>query len=244
MARTFETLREAALEIRRDLAKGTKVDFTRVQQHVDQNLPGRERQGYEYAIMEGGMPNEPITLCSLGKDLGFKPYVENFTEMLGWLPIELADRLYPLQRQGGPPTELQNPLLKSTVEGNYPSYTYRERLMGATSALVEQLYATPDTRRAFWPIFQPQDSWRAISPTRVPCSIGYEVMLRNVDGAPRVQMFYLSRSCDFDRFWLSDIWFAYKFGCFVASELGYQMGSVHHYIISLHSFDVDMHEIY
>lgn len=244
MSRVFETLEQAALEIRRDLSKGTRMQFSRVQQHMDADLPGRERQSYEYCIMDSGVPSDPRDLVQLGQKLGFKPFVENAAAMEDWLVQELHSRLFPYQHLTDLSTESFNPLLKSTLEGNHPSYTYRERMAGAIPALEAALKVSFDTRRAFWPIFLPQDAFRAAQPTRVPCSLGYEVMLRNVDGQERLQIFYLERSCDFDRFWLSDVWFAYRLGAFIADQLGFPMGPVYHYIISLHSFDVDMHEIY
>ncbi len=243
MGRQFETLEEAALEIRRDLAKGTNVDFTRVQQHMNAHLPGRERQSYEYCVM-GGIPDDADDLVMLGQKLGIQVYVDYPHQMKAWLRSELHSRLFPYQHLNEFATEIDNPLLKSTVEGQHPSYTYRERLAGAIPALCAALDNSLDTRRAFWPIFLPQDSFRAAQPTRVPCSLGYEVMLRNLDGETKLQVFYLERSCDFDRFWLSDVWFAYKFGKFIADQYGYSVGAVYHYIISLHSFQVDMHEIY
>lgn len=242
MGRVFSTLKEAGLEIRRDLAKGTNVDFTRVQQHMDTHLPGRERQSYEYCVMD--VPHEAEDLIALGKELELKPYLNHPYEMERWLRSELSSRLFPYQHLGEFATEIDNPLLRSTVEGNFPSYTYRERMYGAVSALCTALENSLDTRRAFWPIFLPQDSLRASQPTRVPCSLGYEVMLRNVDGQTKLQVFYLERSCDFDRFWLSDVWFAYRFGKHIADQFGYQVGAVYHYVISLHSFQVDMKEIY
>lgn len=244
VSRVFQTIEEAGLEIRRDLKKGTAVTSSRVQQHVGQVLPGREKMGYEYVIMDEGIPRSASDLVQVGRKLELRPYLDHPNEMLEWLYLELQSRLYPLSYITSPPTEMMNPLLKNTIEGNYPSYTYRERLAGALPAITYILECSPDSRRAYWPIFLPQDSLRASQPTRVPCSLGYELMIRSVNGEPRVQVFYISRSCDFDRFWLSDIWFAYQFGLNVATSLGYRMGAVYHYVISFHSFDAEMKEIY
>lgn len=243
MGRIFQTLEEAALEIRRDLSKGPQIAFSRVQQHTQVDVPGRERTSYEYAIM-GGIPETSQALVEFGQSHGFAPYLDHPSEMKSWLDLELHNRLFPQVHASEKPTELDNPLLISTIEGNWPSYTYRERMMGAITALEAALEVSLDTRRAFWPIFLPQDAYRAGYPTRVPCSLGYEVMLRQVDDDTKLQIFYLERSCDFDRFWLSDVWFAYQIGRFIAANFGYSMGPVYHYIISFHSFTVDMHEIY
>jgi hypothetical protein len=244
VSRTFQSLAEAASEIRRDLAKGQLVESTRVQQHTHQAISGRERSGYEYTIMDGGFPRIAEDLVQLGQLQGFRPYIDTPHEMERWLIMELGNRLRPFDHLSENATEMDNPLLRGTIEGNWPSYTYRERLAGAYQAMQNALDVSMDSRRAFWPIFLPQDALRAGYPTRVPCSLGYEVMVRNVDGEPRLQMYYLSRSCDFDRFWLSDIWFAYRFGLDLAESYSMKMGSVSHYIISLHSFTAGVEEIY
>ena len=248
MSRVFQELGEAATEIKRDLAKGPILRSTRVQHYDNIEIFGRERTGYEYTIMDGGMPFAPEDLLLLGQHYGFKPYIDHPHEMGSWLRAELHDRLYPRHdlhiSSAMTPTESINPLLQGMIEGKWPSYTYRERLVGARNAMTTALNVSPDSRRAFWPIFTPQDAVRAAAPTRIPCSLGYEVMIREVEGEPKLQMFYLSRSCDFDRFWLSDIWFAYRFGCEIAASVGVEMGAVHHYIISLHSFTAGVEEIY
>jgi hypothetical protein len=245
MSRVFTNLIEAGLEIRRDLKKGTSIEYSRVQQHVGQSIPGRERMGYEYVIMDGGIPTSPSALIEIGQRLGLDPYLQLADDMHAWLVQEIDVRLFPEQAFDRPLTDLLNPLLANTaLEGGHPAYTYRERLMGAVHAMAAAVRAAPDTRRAYWPIFLPQDAYRAGYPTRVPCSLGYEVMLRNVDGRPRLQVFYLQRACDFDRFWLSDVWFAYRFGHQIAQELEVPVGAFYHYILSLHSFDVELEEVY
>lgn len=242
--RVFDTLQQAALEIRRDLAKGTQMDFSRVQQHVGVSLPGRERTSYEYTVRGEGFPASQFDLVRLGAEMGFKPFKEHPQEMGWWLDHELDQRIHPGSYLGCQPSELSNPLLRSTVEGNFFSYTYRERLLGMKESLLAALMKSPDSRRAFWPIFRPEDAIRASEATRIPCSLGYEAMLRQVDGKTKLMFFYLQRSCDFDRFWLSDIWMAAQIGGYLARELGTELGAVHHYILSLHSFETDLQEIY
>jgi hypothetical protein len=245
MTRLFETLYDAALEIRRDLAKGTQMKYTRVQQLTDQNLDGRERQGYSYAVRD--VPTDFGEIIRIGQELGFEPYVNTPEEMETWANEEIRYRCWPESYLEGTPTEMRSPLLRGTVEGQHLSYTYAERLNGMIPAMVRAIETSPDSRRAFWPMFLPQDAIRSCAPTRIPCTIGYQAMLRQVDETETTLLwFYLQRSCDFDRFWLTDMWFARMLQKAVAGELysahlvGGQgpvtPGAVYHYVISLHSF--------
>lgn len=243
--RLFSTLSEAESEIRRDLAKGTPNEFTRVQQRTGLSLAGRERLGYEYAIQQFE-PLEAGDLLEFGKNRGFPLYCQHGLQMMDWLNAELDSRLDPIRYLCNKQEDLEinHPALKTTLEGNHPSYTYPERMIGMLDHMVNTLNRNRDSRRAFWPIFQPQDGIRSAEATRVPCSLGYQAMIRWVGGHEELLFFYIERSCDFDHFWLSDIWFARKIQETLAQRLAVRAGLLHHFIISFHSFEVDDQEIY
>jgi len=246
--RVFQTLTEAESEIRRDLSKGPEIISTRVQQQTGLALNGRERMGYQYSVME--VPSSVSDLIRFGKE-HFQVYRDHELAITSWLKDELYRRLYPNEWYDtfdeDPPdcSEIKHPLLKSTLEGNYPSYTYQARMVGARQQVARTLRANPDTRRAYWPIYLGIDALRNGDPTRVPCSLGYSAMIRDMgDGQQKLILFYLERSCDFDHFWLSDVFFARKFQAMIAEDLGIKVGALIHYIISFHSFDVATAEIY
>ena len=249
--RLFQNLSEAESEIRRDIAKGTPVESSRVQQRTGLKLQGRERVSYNYSIQElgngsdGELDTSAPALAKFGHQRGFPLYQGRVLEMAYWLDEERIARLHPYANlSGSHVTEKLNPALQTTYEGNHPSYTYLERLMGALPILVNTIRRNPDTRRAFWPIYQPQDAIRSAEPTRIPCSLGYELMLRSVGNHQELMMYYLERSCDFDNFWLSDVWLARQFQIEAAKQLDVAPGQLIHYIISFHSFQVDDQEIY
>jgi len=234
--RVFDTLEEAALEIKRDLAKSPLVESSRVQQFTVE-AQAREALGYDYTIRR--FPMDRAEFIREAVQLGFwKPEeVPAFDE---WLRIEQAARL---SWQPGALTESLHPALIKTIEGSEPSYTYTDRLAGAVEALVASFKQSPDTRRAFWPIFNREDAVRASRETRVPCSLGYSLIIRVVNGERFLHLTYLERSCDFDRFWLSDLWLARKFQEHILFELrkdvnfrDLKLGHLSHFVISLHTF--------
>lgn len=245
--RSFFNIREAVSEIRRDLSKSPSLISTRVQQRTDLRLNTTESLGYDYTIYE--IPDLSASeLVELGKECDFEFYKTTpKINLINWLESELIARRFPEQEVTNPTGhEKYHPALATTKEGNHYSYTYPERLLGMRNQIVNVLANSPDSRRAFWPIFQPIDAVRTGAPTRVPCSLGYEFMIRKVGGEDqrKLLMFYLERSCDFEHFWLSDVWFAVKLQQQIADELKISRGIFSHYIISLHRFSEEGEEIY
>lgn len=241
--RVFENLAVAESEIRRDLAKGQIIKSTRVQQQTGIELLGRERLGYQYSIME--VPESIEELVTFGIER-FPTYAKYPDQIRVWLHEEILRRIYDLSPEREPNcSETIHPLLKSTLEGNFPAYTYQDRLRGAVKLLANGLRKNLDSRRAYWPIYHPDDVHRFSDPTRIPCSLGYQPMVRDLgNGEERLVLFYLERSCDFDHFWLSDVYLASLFQKAIAADLDIEPGALIHYIISLHSFDVESQEIY
>lgn len=260
--RVFDDLYEAGSEIQRDIFKGPQVKSTRVQQFADiDGLSAHERYTYLYMIRDGGIPFNPPELINIAQKLGLTSFDD--PNILAWMNDELHQRLYgeevnyvyqrPFDKVAA---ESLHPKLKNTFEGSWPSYRYSERMVGALQNLTAHLLTAPDSRRAFWPIFHPIDAVRAVYPTRVPCSLGYQFMIRRVDDELKLICIYLQRSADFINFWLTDVWFAYRFQHVLAQELrmwskhhdqylvDLQPGAFIHFITSFHMFDEGLAEIY
>ena len=237
--RYYLNIKEALSEIQRDLAKAPSLVSTRVQQRTGQELKGRETLGYSYAIEEGGIPTLCEDLIKIGKAFGFSTF--NDPLMLRWLFSEIRIRRFGIINELN---EVNHHALAQTIEGSWSAYTYGERLHGAMEAMKEALSTSPDSRRAFWPIFRPEDSLRAAAPTRIPCSLGYQALIRDTRQGPRLVLYYLQRSADFDTFFLTDIFLAHRFQMSLAEELNVLPGQFLHTIISLHSFAVEGQEVY
>jgi thymidylate synthase len=222
---------------------------TRVQQNTGLELTARERLGYQYSILN--MTEDMDELMEIGKK--YLPFYREYEkDIREWLSDEMHRRLTPAHyfnassnREDPDYSEILHPFLRKTLEGNAPSYTYQQRLQGAAVHHVRALKKNPDTRRAFWPIYRGLDGTRMSDPTRIPCSLGYQPIIRDLgDGTQKLNMFYLERSCDYDRFWLTDVFLASKYQSMIAQRLDVPKGSLIHYIISFHSFTVDNEEIY
>jgi hypothetical protein len=139
--------------------------------------------------------------------------------------------------------ERAHPTLSKMIEGHHWGYTYTERLYGAFPA-IEMTLKTPYSRRAWWPIFLPQDAIRASTMTRIPCTLGYHWNIRPSlfqEGQDVLEVQLIQRSCDFDTFWLSDLWLTAQLT--MALREWYNpdllLGTITHTAISLHSFHPD-----
>lgn len=254
--RTFSDLDVAISEIQRDLSRADKVYSSRVQHQTGLNLEARELINYSYQIL-GGIPLHASQLVQVGLDK-FPDFFKkaNSLQWETWLESELNLRLSTGRYVSTvePAPEAGHPALSTAKEGNWYGYTYAEIMFGAYETLFSQLKKNPDTRRAYFPFFEKHHAHRAAFPTRVPCSIGYQVMIREQPGfGPMLNLIYLQRSSDFDRFWLTDVWFARMFQHQLMLSLNedksfkfygqMKLGSFMHTIMSLHSF-VGGEEIY
>ena len=97
------------------------------------------------------------------------------------------------------------------IEGDWPGYTYQDRLYGAIDIMARAIDTDPDTRRAYWSLWRIEDSLRAHAPTRVPCSLSYQAFLRTINNVTQLEFLYTMRSSDYENFLPTDIFLANQF---------------------------------
>jgi hypothetical protein len=85
---------------------------------------------------------------------------------------------------------------------------------GDLDDLVNLLLREPYTRQAWLPIFFPEDTG-AVHGGRVPCTLGYQFMLRE----HQLHMWYVIRSCDFIRHFRDDLYLSARLLLWVLDEL-------------------------
>ncbi len=234
--RIFQKLDEAIEEIRRDLAKSPELISTRVQ-HTQSAVTAKEAINYSFSIPAASMPTDHFKLALIGKH-----YFESWSkveQMVAWMALESEKRLMPNSQSARytGPSEIHHPELAGMKEGNHFSYTYRERMIGMLPAMESVLSEASDSRRAYWPIFRELDSYRASDYTRIPCTIGYHFMMREVPmKGPQLHITSMMRSCDFDKFFLADLWFTHLAQKELGKRLGIPCGLVSMNILSFHMF--------
>lgn len=240
--RLFETLGEAISEIRRDLYKGPVVFSERVQ-GIEKPRKAHETLNYVYTIADTEtIPHGAKTLVKIGA-MNFPFWNDDRAAMEEWLTVQLEARMNP-QSHVTDDSDRIHPELARFLEGNTFAYNYAERMVGMFDIVGHTLSTQPTTRRAFWPIFTPHDAVRMEQMTRIPCTLGMDFILRDIPGhGPVLHCTLVQRSVDFEKFWLSDVWFAVQAQRKIAAEIGHPVGQLTHTIISFHAFEPD-EEVY
>jgi hypothetical protein len=135
--------------------------------------------------------------------------------------------------QGLTPTERES----ARVEDFKFTHTYQERYWpkqagsigkpygirydyGDLDDLVTLLLRRPYTRQAWLPIFFPEDTG-AVHQGRVPCTLGYQFMLRD----HQLHMWYVIRSCDYIRHFRDDLYLSARQLLWVLDELRFRQDS-------------------
>lgn len=249
--RVFPDITVALKEINRDLSKAPKVTSYRVQQLVQEQTTA-ELVNYTYAVDGNSIPEDPpyyLQQCIISNEL---PWVEeNFSTLEKWLAWEVGARLWPESS----PMEVStsyHPELVHLMEGEHWSYTYPERMLGWKAKVVYTLKEYKTTRRAYWPIYWPVDAHRMNEPTRIPCTLGYLFQIREIGDTSRLEITILQRSCDYDKFMVTDLFLASAIQKEVYRALkkhpspieDLELGNVNHQINSLHRFMEEGREIF
>ena len=70
----------------------------------------------------------------------------------------------------------------------------------------------------------------------MPCSLAFQFLNRR----GKLNLVYFQRSCDFLKFFASDVWIALRMQRFVASCLEMEPGEFVHMLGSIHAFKTDL----
>jgi len=251
--RYFQGIKEAAREIRRDLFKAPVVRSQSVQ-NIDlseREVTAHEALNYSYTMAPGTIDQNPIIFLEALRDTGLFPQLlrtEYLAALSNWMSAELGFRLYPLNTSVNYSNQADtfHPELFTLKEGGAFSYSYPQRTIGMVQSMARVLATDNTSRRAFWPIFQQLDGIRASDLTRIPCTIGYQAIIRASGDDRFLHFTSLMRSMDFNRFWMTDLWMA----AMVQREIRHylppeiKLGGVSQTILSFHFFNEGEEEIY
>lgn len=232
--RVFNDMREAISEIQRDISKSPTVTTSSTQGIRNVILPLITREAMVYAYTVKDIPDALSVLLIMGIDSGLLKEDGDIKDLLQWAHVELGNRFHWSPAK----TEHLHPKLSGIVP-LAPTYSYSDRLQDALQVISATLTRDLSTRRAYWPIYDRQDALNSARDIRIPCSIGYHFMIRTIGDTPHLHMTYLQRSCDFNNFWLTDVWLARQFQkklCDTLQIPDIKIGYFTHFILSLHSF--------
>lgn len=127
------------------------------------------------------------------------------------------------------------------------SYTYSERIGTQIQEVISLLEEIPSSRHGIINIYNPEidnSPERRRGSFRVPCSMYYNVFIREVNGEKKLHMIYNIRSNDFETHFPYDITLAVLIQQYIAHKLGIEPGDLIYQSGSLHVFKKDAKEIF
>lgn len=123
------------------------------------------------------------------------------------------------------------------------AYTYNERIWwnDQVSKLIKRLKEDPDSRQLWLSIWNPSiDPNNLGGISRVPCSLGYNIQVRN----GKLNLHYVMRSCDFATHFANDVYLAIRFMYWLCDQTGYKPGDFTHTMFSLHVYQKDVQGVF
>jgi len=107
------------------------------------------------------------------------------------------------------------------------------------SIVIKQLMFDHQTRKAVLPIYTLDDVSKIPEGKRIPCSMYYDFLVREVNGEEQLNITYHQRSADYVTHFGNDVFLAWKLMQYVASLIKVKPGYLYHTIDSLHSYKKD-----
>lgn len=227
--RFYNDFNEVYSEVTRDLAEMGKIVKPKTMQN--KNIEGnsdyetRELQNYSYTILK------PETILD-------KPHEK---VDLDWCEAEFLERISTVPINPGTAYRMRFDVWHEflNADGRF-DYTYSERMCHQLPLLIDYLACDSDTRRAYLSIWEPHDMLLALTPTRVPCSLGYLFQVRN----GKLTVKYSMRSCDIMTHFPNDIYLAAKLQKYVADQIGVETEYLVHEVGSLHAYNKDLKGVF
>lgn len=231
--RIFTSAVEMVKEVERDLYEmGTEYQSKTVQDQNVENDPDfmtKELCGYAYMLVKFQRDDLWDMVRMSGKI------------NIDWLLAEMNERLVGVAKgiplNPGLAYKQNEDFWGRFLRNGVFSYSYAERFQAQLPYIIRELKEKPNTRQAIMTMYdRHEDMLHWGGRDRVPCSISYQFMLRE----NKLVLIYNQRSCDFVKFFPSDVWLTIKLLLYVAQNIGKEPGSFIHFLGSLHAFAGDL----
>jgi len=154
-----------------------------------------------------------------------------------WANAEFQERVSKEYQNPGYAWEIRKDIWKEFInsQGEF-DYSYNDRISTSLKRVIKELKRNPDSRQAIISIWKPSvDSFGLGGEFRVPCSIYYQILVRD----NRVNIIYNQRSADVVTHFGNDVYLAWQLMRYVASKIDTPEGFLFHNIGSLHAYKKD-----
>ena len=217
--RIFANCKEAINEIERDIHEmGIQVHPHTMQNksvRYDDAYKTKEVRAYSFMILDSSDKDEIVGDC------------------LPWCKAEFKERVSLQPINPGKAWELRKEIWEEFLDKNGKfDYTYNERMFIQWIAVVQELRRNPDTRQAIIQIHNRDVDQERMSTLRIPCSMYYQLMVRE----EALDIIYNMRSSDFYTHFKNDIWLACELRDMISGLLKVPKGKFYMFISSLHMY--------
>ena len=245
---------EAKGEIARDLKEmGIKVDNTMMQDKVG-SFPTMELINYGYTVTQPDQSHlNPVQPWSDAEWRDRVQAIMGRPSPLGTSWMKRADEHMDwgqfVEFDGKPmPSGVSledmrgscNPLVRDDPMRLAYSYGERFALNDQVMRVIRELRRNPQSRQLYVAMWDPQQDSERLGKRRVPCSIGWQFMMRN----GKLHITYTMRSCDFVTHWQNDVWLSLQLLDFVCLKTGHNSGQFSQFINSFHVYESDVADVF
>jgi thymidylate synthase len=254
--RIFSDPYDAAKEVERDLWEmGITVHPQTMQDKVVKDNPDyatKEMQGYAFKITDWAFNTDRLV------DLLKYFFPNDWQNITNYCLAELQDRVCGKAMNPGCSYLSRPDVWNEFLHDGKFAYTYSERMHDQVGMILQELRDNPDTRRGIINIhsyispladFRIEDTGQEFNYVdlsadannrggggRIPCSMYYQMMIRN----GKVDLIYTMRSCDLLTHFPIDLSLALMLQNWFAHMLHLPMGTFTYFAGSLHSYFKDM----
>jgi hypothetical protein len=264
--RIFNTLSAAGREIERDIFEmGIDVHPQTMQDKLvanDAAYNTKELQAYGFKLHnhtpDTGDMAKFVSIVMTGDREG-KP-TGRTDAVCDYITREHQDRICGIPMNPGRSYVARKGIWEEFLHDGLFAYTYSERMTPQVMRILQELTDKPDTRQAiinihsniaptlgmtrlgtgalYHVVQRSADMMNMGGTGRIPCSMYYQVMIRN----SKVDLIYTMRSCDFLTHFAVDISLAVLLQKWFAENLGKPIGNFTYFTGSLHAYAKDLAE--
>lgn len=120
------------------------------------------------------------------------------------------------------------------------SYTYSSRMHDQLEKVVNELIANPGSRQCIITLYDKHEDLDNLGgKRRIPCSMHYQFLQRNIGGQRSLSLIYTMRSCDFYNHFPIDVYLGLCLLEWVAEQINATPVNFIHFMGSLHAYKKD-----
>lgn len=235
MTRLYQNCKEMLSEEFRNLMElGTEVQSSTMQDkdvRDNDEYKTKELIGNTFTIINTDDANEMYPVMKAkGIDLPIE-----------WADEEFEERISELDINPGNAYKIRESIWKEFLHNGKFAYTYNERIGPFKQQILEQLEQNTNSRQAIISIFNPiKDVKNMGGKARIPCSMFYQFLIRNIQGKKKLNLIYVMRSSDLLTHFVNDVYLAIRLQRYFAHKLGIEVGTFTMFISSFHAYYKDL----